>query len=79
MLGLNYGTCMNAGSVANAFQFSRRRENLSFTHHTEALALAGPALQDRFLDWCLEPETSRSTRELREAISPQNSILAAIL
>lgn len=71
-LDLVYGTVANAGRVASAFHFSRRREKLSFRHHTEVCSLDDPDVQDRFLLWCEETiETTgkpRSTRELREAI-----------
>jgi uncharacterized protein DUF4326 len=71
-LGLDYGSVRNAGRVAQAFTLSRRRDNLSFRHHTDVCSLDDPAVQDRFLLWCEETiETTgkpRSTRELREAI-----------
>jgi hypothetical protein len=71
-LGLNYGTIHNCGSVAKAFEFSRRRENLTFGHHAEVMAIKDKQVQDRFLDWCEEPmidgEKPRSTRALREQI-----------
>jgi hypothetical protein len=74
-VGIPYQTAMNAGSLAKAFQFSRRRENLSVSHHAETQVLPTQELQDRFLDWCLidtdtgeEREKPKSKRELREAI-----------
>jgi hypothetical protein len=71
-LGLDYGTARNAGAVAAAVQLSRRRDNLSFSHHKEVCAIPDPAVQDRLLAWCLEPfETTGkpcSVRELREAV-----------
>jgi N6-adenosine-specific RNA methylase IME4 len=65
-------TCANAGMVARAFETSRRREVLSFSHHVEVAGLA-PADADRLLDWCEEPlrageSAPRSTRELRVAL-----------
>jgi hypothetical protein len=30
---------MNAASIANAFELSRRRDNLSFKHHAEVASL----------------------------------------
>jgi N6-adenosine-specific RNA methylase IME4 len=45
---LNFGTAANYGSVARAFETSRRREVLSFTHHAEVTGLT-PALQDSWL------------------------------
>jgi hypothetical protein len=70
--GLAYQTACNVGSVAAKMQFSRRRENLTFSHHVEVCTIDDPDVQDRFLLWCEEPlETTgkpRSTRELREAV-----------
>jgi hypothetical protein len=71
-LGLAYQSAMNYGSVAGKFQFSRRRENLTFSHHAEVCTIPEPDVQDRFLLWCEEPLEKtgkpRSIRELREAI-----------
>src|SRR5215469_8525992 len=47
--GPAYQTCANAAAVCRAFEFSRRRETLSFSHH-EAVAALTPAEQDGFLD-----------------------------
>ena len=49
--GPAYGTCANAGLVASKFEFSRRRENLSFTHHNEVCGLP-PETQDALIDRC---------------------------
>lgn len=54
-LGIDYGVARNCGSIAATFELSRRRDKLSFRHHTEVCALDYPAVQDRFLDWGLEP------------------------
>ena len=35
---LNYQSAMNAKSVCDSFEFSRRRENLTFSHHQEVQA-----------------------------------------
>lgn len=70
-IGVEYQTAQDCGMVCRSFEFSRRRENLTFTHHREVCAIEDPATRDRFLDWCLETNGSgkpRSTRELREAI-----------
>lgn len=71
--GLVYGTAANAGRVATAIQFSRRRENLPFTHHVEVCRIEETDVQDRFLLWCEETIEAtgkpRTTRELREAVS----------
>jgi hypothetical protein len=47
--GVEYGTIFNYASVANAFEFSRRRENLTFTHHQEVARLT-VRQQDKWLD-----------------------------
>jgi hypothetical protein len=41
--GVNYRTCENYAVVARAFVGSRRRVNLSFSHHAEVAALSPPA------------------------------------
>jgi hypothetical protein len=46
-MGWNYQTAKNCKSVAEAFELSRRRDNLTFNHHQEA---QGPE-QDELLDW----------------------------
>ena len=48
-LGPAYQSCANAAAVCRAFEISRRRETLSFSHHETVAALA-PAEQDRLLD-----------------------------
>jgi hypothetical protein len=70
--GPDYSTCAHAGRVANAFEFCRRRQNLTFTHHLEVAHL--PAEQaDQLLDWCEETLATtgkpRPTRVLREEIN----------
>lgn len=47
--GPAYQTCANAAAVCPAFEISRRRELLSFSHHAAVAALA-PAEQDGLLD-----------------------------
>jgi hypothetical protein len=37
--GPGYGACRNAACVARALPLSRRRDNLSFSHHREVAAL----------------------------------------
>lgn len=73
-LGVNYGTCRNAGAVSRNFDLSRRRDNLTWTHHADATSAASPEEADALLDWCEEPlargeKRPRSTRELRAEIS----------
>ena len=74
-VGVAYSTAASAGSVAKAFEFCRRRQTLSFSHHVEAQSLETPEMQDRFLDWCIcQPDTGevrdkpKSVRDLREAV-----------
>lgn len=72
-LEIDYGGTANCAMVCKAFNFSRRREKLTFTHHAEVCVIDDPAVQDRMLDWCLEPlgqgqAKPRSTRELREQV-----------
>ena len=59
-MGWNYGTTRNYMSVCEAFELSRRRENLSFTHHKEA---QGPD-QDDLLQWAADNNASKA--ELRQ-------------
>jgi hypothetical protein len=71
-VGVVYQTAADCGMVSAAFDFSRRREKLTFTHHREVCGLKSQEERDRFLDWCEEPVAEggkpRSTRELRQAI-----------
>lgn len=60
-----YQTLANVAFVASRVKFSRRRENLSFSHHSEVAALE-PAEQDFWLSRA-EAE-GLSTRELRRQI-----------
>ena len=57
--------------VARAFETSRRRDVLSFSHHREVASLS-PADADQLLDWAAEPRRNdskpRSTRELRSQV-----------
>lgn len=66
--GPAFQTCRNAGSVCAAFETSRRRDALSFTHHAEVASL-DPGVADVLLD---EAEREGWTfRELRFAIKRQ--------
>jgi hypothetical protein len=47
--GLDAKTLRNIAYVASRFQLSRRRDNLSWTHHAELAALS-PDQQDQWLD-----------------------------
>jgi hypothetical protein len=70
-IGPAYSTCCNAALVCDKFESSRRRENLSFSHHVEVAHLP-PDLADELLDWCEEQFAvtgkPRSVRELREEV-----------
>ena len=47
-IGVNYQTAQNCGNVASKIKFSRRRENLTLSHHAEVCAIKEEAKQDRF-------------------------------
>jgi hypothetical protein len=49
IFGREFQTLMNLASVCRAFETSRRREGLSFTHHSEVASLP-PQKADRLLD-----------------------------
>jgi hypothetical protein len=67
--GPAYSTCANVGTVCKAFELSRRRESLSFSHHLEVADLP-PQQADELLNWAAEPlgqgSQRRSVRDLRE-------------
>lgn len=67
----SYQSLRNASYVAGAVELSRRRDNLSFSHHAEIASLS-PEKQDYWLDKA-EPEEgskkpSMSRNELREHV-----------
>jgi len=57
--GYDTQTLMNMVYVASRFEISRRRENLSWSHH-EALASLDPGAQDRWLDEAIAKRLSVS-------------------
>jgi protein gp37 len=62
--GFAYQTLANARTVARAFNFSRRREKLTWSHHAEVASLH-ESEQEEFLD---EAEANHwTTRQLRQA------------
>jgi hypothetical protein len=63
--GYDVQTLMNMVCVASSIEPSRRRENLSFSHHAEVAALP-PDEQDRWLDRAIRDRLS--VRCLREEI-----------
>jgi hypothetical protein len=71
--GPSYQGCIDAGTVARAFEITRRHVDLSFAHHREVAALP-PAEADALLDWCEETigpdgKGARSTREFSITVS----------
>lgn len=70
--GMAYQTVLNFTSICKSFEFSRRRENLSFKHHAEVQALE-PERQDELLD---QAEKERwSCAKLREVVKALKSDL----
>ena len=63
--GYDVQSLMNMAYVASRFEISRRRENLSFSHHAELAALASDA-QERWLDRA--EIGGLSSRRLREEL-----------
>ena len=59
-------TLQNYVSIVRKFEPSRRRENLSFSHH-DAVAPLGPEKQDQWLD--IAEKKGWSAKELRQKIS----------
>lgn len=77
--GYDVQTLMNMVYVASRFEPSRRRENLSWSHHAEVAAAQDSAEQDRWLDHaeserlsvrCLREEMRRE-RRMREEMLEQ--------
>src|SRR5256885_7350294 len=72
--GYDVQTLMNMVYVASRFDISRRRPNLSFSHHAELAAL-DPEEQDYWLD---RAEAERlSVRSLREEVRRARKLAAA--
>src|SRR5260370_31753516 len=63
--GPAYQTCANAAAICRAFEISRRREVLSFSHHAAVAALAPPE-PDGLLDQAERGGWSR--QQPREAV-----------
>lgn len=49
-MGIAYQTAANWASIAGRIEFSRRRENLSFSHHAEVADLDSPKEQNKWLE-----------------------------
>lgn len=64
--GLDYGTVLNAASVAKSVTFSRRREDLTWSHHAEVAKLT-PKQQTTWLR--LAAKKKMSTKLLRANIA----------
>ena len=72
--GPSFQACMDCAAVARAFETSRRREVLTFTHHREVTSLP-PAEADLLLD---EAEADGLTiRALRERVKQVKAYLAS--
>jgi hypothetical protein len=69
IFGRSFGGLANCGSVARAFETSRRREVLPFSHHVEAASLDDPAEADALLDQAVREDWT--VRQLRAAIRQQ--------
>ena len=78
--GPRHQTCRNVAVVCEAFDVSRRRDTLGFSHHAEVAALS-PAEADALLDWAEEPIATtgkpRSTRELRREVGKLRAAAAS--
>ncbi len=71
--GHAYKTVANAASVAEKFEFSRRRENVPFTHHAEVASLP-VAEAEALLDEV--EQTGLGTRDLREKVKERKQIIS---
>jgi hypothetical protein len=65
--GLEYQTLRNYAWVAGRFIVSRRRDNVSFSHHMEVASLGSDVEQDKWLDKAVQE--GWSSKELRKALS----------
>jgi hypothetical protein len=73
--GPAYQTCANSATVCRAFEISRRREALSFSHH-ETVAALPTAEQDRLLD--LAEREGWSRHRLRCAVKSDARAVGSI-
>jgi hypothetical protein len=78
--GPSFSQLMTLGSIARAFETSRRRKFLSFSHHRETAGLKAETA-DELLDWCEEtvaesgkPPTIRELREKVRGITEQERL-----
>lgn len=76
--GIEYQTLSNCRTVSNAFEFSRRREKLTWRHHATVLGLSDPDEQDEVLAWAdREGKSVAETREEVRRRKREKSLLAA--
>lgn len=71
--GHAYKTVLNAATVAERFENSRRREDLPFSHHAE-VAVLPPAEADSLLDAAAVEGTNRA--DLREMVKERKQVIA---
>lgn len=67
---MDYGTLRNVAWTAKQVELSRRRDNLTFSHHIE-IAKFGPVEQEEWLDWLEDQQQAAepvSREGLRKAI-----------
>lgn len=78
--GLDYQTLRNYAVVARRFEWSRRRDDLSLSHHAEVCALTDD-LQDEWLELAAVNRWSKQElrRRLRQAASPDSSDCPCLL
>lgn len=62
--GFDYGYLRNLSSVAKKIEMSRRRDNLSWSHHQEVAGLE-PDQQNRLLDWAATGARPSEVRPFR--------------
>ena len=66
LIGINYKTARNCGNVSRKIKLSRRRGNLSYTHHAEVAFIDEEAMQDDLLTWAAKERAS--TKALRAKV-----------
>jgi hypothetical protein len=71
--GPKHQTCRNAGSMAEEFQMSRRRDKLTYGHHCEVQALPVEE-QEKLLDEC--EREGHSVMRLRQRVKEVKSFLS---
>lgn len=72
--GYDEQTLMNMSYVASRFEISRRRENLSWSHHANVAALE-PTDQERWLD--MASDKGMTVHQLRSAIQAEAELAGA--